>query len=198
MHDGFIFDKFTLILTHCDSSLRLVYVPSQSGRLVSDIFSVTQTVANTSSCASLCEAIQTCLSFEYSSRQQTCILHDGIEGPNSGTLENIFSTPELQNAEGYMHYEKLGVGNSTAMTFSGLDFEHDTLYYINLRLINGLGYENVVTSSGFLVDLTPPLPGVIGGGNSVSLVNTFPGGCVTADVPILGCVGGVSSRAIDR
>lgn len=165
---------------------------------MTDILSVTQAVANASNCASLCEATQTCLSFEYSVREQICVLHDGIEGPNSGMLENIFSTPELQNVDGYTHYEKLGVGNSALVAFSGLDLEHNTLYFINMRLRNGLGYENIVTSSGFLVDLTPPLPGVIGAGNGGSLVNTFPGGCVTADVLIPGCVNGFLSRAIDR
>ena len=113
-------------------------------------------------------------------------------------LENIFATPELQTAEGYGHYEKLGVGYSAIVTYSGLNFEHDTVYYINMRLRNGLGYDNLIVSSGFLVDLTPPLPGVIGARNSGSADSTFPGGCVTADVPIPGCVGGVTSRAIDR
>jgi hypothetical protein len=165
---------------------------------VTDVLSVSPEVVNVSACAFLCEELQICLSFDYSGAEQTCVLHDGIEGPKSGTFENIFSTPELQRANGYTHYEKLGVGNSTVVRFSGLMFEHDTVYYINMRLRNGLAYENVVTSSGFLVDLTPPLPGLVGDGNSGRQVSTFPGGCTAANVPIPGCVDGFASRAIDR
>lgn len=147
-------------------------------------------------CASLCEDLQNCLAFDYSQVEQNCILHDNIEGPPSQTFENIFYTPELQTADGYVHYERLGVGNSTQLVFSGLRFEHNTVYYINMRLSNSLGYENVITSGGFLVDLTPPLPGLIVAANS-SRVSVFPGGCLTADVALPGCVDGIMSRAMD-
>lgn len=58
----------------------------------------------------------------------------------------------------YLH-AYAGVGNSTVMTFSGLFLEHNTLYYINMRLTNGLGFTSVASSTPFLVDLTPPTPG---------------------------------------
>ena len=111
-------------------------------------------------------------------------------------FKDIFSTSDLQKAEGYTHYEKLGVGNSALLEVSDLPLEHDTMYYINMKLTNGLGYENVVSSTGFLVDLTPPLPGLIGR-SSGTAISVFPAGCETADVAIPGCVGGVSPRAID-
>lgn len=59
----------------------------------------------------------------------------------------------------FSHYEKLGVGYSTVSEFSGLSLEHNTLYYINMRLVNGLQYTSVASSTPFLVDLTPPTPG---------------------------------------
>lgn len=102
-----------------------------------------------------------CLSFDYSIEESNCILHSNVEGPHSSTFENIFYTPELQASQSYIHYEKLGVGNSTIVEFSGLNFEHNRMYYINMRLRNKLGHVNIVSSTGFLIDLVPPRPGKI-------------------------------------
>ena len=153
-------------------------------------------IENVSNCAYLCENLPECRSFDYSSPVANCILHDSIEGPSSSQFENIYSTPPLQQAETYNHYERLGVGNSTIVEFSGLSLEHDTMYYFNLRLRNGLGYENIVSSGQFLVDLTPPLPGLIRPSNT-SLESVFPDGCTMADVPIQGCIDGVVPRVAD-
>ena len=116
---------------------------------------------NVTDCASLCSSREACLSFDYSQEQSICILHDNIEGPEESQQENIFETLRLQVSRSYYHYEKLGIGNSTLVTYSGLTFEHDRLYYINMRLTNRLGHTNVVSSSPFLVDFTPPNPGKI-------------------------------------
>ena len=43
--------------------------------------------------------------------------------------------------------------------FTDLTLHTNTLYYINMRLVNGLGYSATVSSSLFLVDITPPSPG---------------------------------------
>ena len=51
------------------------------------------------------------------------------------------------------------MGNSTVLEFSELSLEHNTLYYINMRLMNGLGFTSVASSTPFLVDFTPPTPG---------------------------------------
>lgn len=103
-----------------------------------------------------------------------CILHNNIEGPSSDRLfafqntdvtldnfENIYQTPPLRTAGGYYHYEKLGVGNTVEFEFSNLTFEHNMMYFLNVRATNNLGVENVIASSGFLVDLEPPTPGMI-------------------------------------
>ena len=52
-----------------------------------------------------------------------------------------------------------GSGNSTVLEFEGLPLQHNTLYYVNMHLVNGLGYTSVTSSTPFLVDLTPPDPG---------------------------------------
>ena len=45
------------------------------------------------------------------------------------------------------------------MEFTGLSLSHSRFYYINMRLVNGLGFTSTVSSTPFLVDLTPPSPG---------------------------------------
>ena len=99
-------------------------------------------------------------------------------------FENIFETVSLQTSRTYYHYEKLGVGNSTVVTYSGLPFEHGREYYINMRLRNRLGYTNVVSSSGFLVDFTPPSPGKIRNRENDTIVAD---GCDASPV-IPGCI----------
>ena len=150
----------------------------------------------------MCHSNANCLSFDYSRQESTCILHDNIEGPTAAynnliqhpfqaqngleieNFENIFSTPQLQVAGTYSHYEKLGVGNSTMVEFSGLDFNHNRVYYVNMRLRSRLRVENVVSSQGFLVDLTPPNPGRI---RNASRDETVVGGCTVGPV-VAGCI----------
>ena len=116
---------------------------------------------NVEDCSTQCSNWDACLSFDYSQEQTTCILHDNIEGPEETIFENIFETSSLQTSRTYYHYEKLGVGNSTVVTYGGLSFEHGRRYYINMRLRNRLGHANIVSSSGFVADFTPPSPGKI-------------------------------------
>lgn len=140
---------------------------------------------NVTGCASLCSGWTACLSFDYSQEQSICILHNNIEGPAAeSTFENIFETTRLQTSRSYYHYEKLGVGNSTVVTYTGLTFEHDRVYYVNMRLRNRLGLMNVVSSGGFLVDFTPPLPGKIRNSENDS---TIADGCEASSV-IPGCI----------
>lgn len=141
-------------------------------------------VENVTDCAVLCSSQNACLSLDYSKEQKICILHDNIEGPLESTLENIFETPSLQTSRSYYHYEKLGVGNSTVVVYSGLTFEHNVIYYINMRLRNRLGYVNIVSSSGFVVDFTPPTPRMIRNGRSDM---TIADGCGASSVTP-GCI----------
>ena len=116
------------------------------------------------SCADLCTDQSNCLSFDHSERQARCILHSDIEGPQTledDDYENRFETLPLQASQDFVHYERLGQGNSTLYTLTGLSLQHRRTFYINLRISNLLGYSNVVSSQGVLVDLTPPTPGRI-------------------------------------
>ena len=100
--------------------------------------------------------------------------------------ENNFNTTPLRSSQSYRHYEKLGVGNSTVVEFERLNFLHNRVYYINMHLRNRLGYTNVVSSPGFLVDLTPPTPGKIRNSASDSLQRD---GCsASRDLPNLECI----------
>ena len=130
-----------------------------------------------------------CRSFDYSRLETNCILHSNIEGPYvdpAASYENNFNTTPLRSSQSYRHYEKLGVGNSTVVEFERLNFMHNRVYYINMRLRNRLGYTNVVSSSGFLVDLTPPTPGKIRNSASDSLQRD---GCsASRDLPNLECI----------
>lgn len=53
------------------------------------------------------------------------------------------------------------MGNSTVIEFDNLSLRTNSLYYINMRLVNGLGYSSTISSEPFLVDLTPPSPGYL-------------------------------------
>ena len=158
----------------------------QWGRFFEDILETYNSVENITDCATLCNDQEGCLSFDYSQEQRICILHDNIEGPEESTMavENIFETLSLQTSRSYYHYEKLAAGNSTVVSYSGLSFEHNQVYYINMRLRNRLGYINIVSSSGFLVDFTPPMPGKIRNGGNDSIVadgceaSTVTPGCI--------------------
>ena len=43
--------------------------------------------------------------------------------------------------------------------FGDLVLTHNTLYYVNMHLVNGLGFTYTASSSPFLVDVSPPSPG---------------------------------------
>ena len=62
-----------------------------------------------------------------------------------------------------------GVGNSTVVEFDNLSLQSNSRYYINMRLVNGLGYTSTISSEPFLVDLTPPSPGYLQSATSDSL-----------------------------
>ena len=128
--------------------------------MLNDVIAVVSEISTVSECSEECISYDDCLSFDYSVAQQRCILHSNIEGPpDDGDYINVFSTVPLQQSVDYDHYERLGVGNSTVYTFTGLSLEHRRTFYITLRLTNRLGHTNTVSSAPVLVDLTPPLPG---------------------------------------
>jgi len=122
-----------------------------------------------------------CRSFDFSTEDRICVLHSDIEGPAmdlTADYNNNFATPHLRASASFYHYEKLGVGNSTNHIFNNLSLVSGSTYYINLRLQNGLGYSNIVTSPGIVVDFTPPDPGPIANADNTIIAD----GCTASIV----------------
>ena len=148
-------------------------------------------------CLDDCDADSLCKSFDYSETQQRCILHSTIEGPRSppnSTFTNNFAGLSLQPSRDFLHYEKLGVGNSTLHTFTGLSLQHRQRFFVNLRLQgaatdNKLGYMSYVASDPVVVDLTPPLPGRIRNAVRDEVVSET----VCPFIGLQRCLGGVTS-----
>ena len=57
-----------------------------------------------------------------------------------------------------MHYEKLGVGSNRGFEFTNLQLPHDHIIYFNFRIVNSLGFENILSSKPIITDYTPPDP----------------------------------------
>ena len=132
--------------------------------MTGNVIQVIRDTVTVEECASSCNDNTLCLSFDFSVEDSVCVLHSDIEGPATDNVvdyPNNFATPRLRASASFYHYEKLGVGNSTNHVFTNLSLAGGNTYYINLRLQNGLGYSSIVTSSGIVVDFTPPDPGPI-------------------------------------
>ena len=171
----------------CICTCTHTHTHTQSGKLPGGILETIPGTIDLETCATMCSDAASCLSFDYSLLESNCILHSNIEGPETSPgadYENNYYTPPLQASQSYSYYEKLGVGNSTTIEFSSLVFEHNTVYYVNMRLTNLLGYTNLASSSGFVVDLTPPNPGKV---RDVVSDDTIAEGC-SASVLIPGCL----------
>lgn len=57
-----------------------------------------------------------------------------------------------------MHYEKLGVGSNQGFEYNNLQLPHDHIMYFNFRIVNTMGFENILSSKAILTDYTPPDP----------------------------------------
>ena len=70
--------------------------------------------------------------------------------------------PLLTQAGYFVHHERLGTGHTVAFEhISDVVLYHDQLYYINLHLINYVGYESYLESLAVHADFLPPFPGYI-------------------------------------
>lgn len=157
---------------------------------------MTMSIASAEVCASMCTLEDRCKSFDHSAKQQRCILHSDIEGPptpSGASYRNNFATVSLQSSQDFLHYERLGVGNSTLHTFTGLNLRHRQRFYVNMRLRNKLGYENYVSSPAVVVDLTPPTPGRI---RNAIRDELLPDGC--GFNPLQRCIGTITSVPTHR
>jgi hypothetical protein len=98
-------------------------------------------------CANL--PLSKCMSFNYDFRTGECELMEAIEGHHySKSRSRLFE-----------HYERLGIGKSKEFIYENLGLSHNKVYYFNFRMVNILGYENIINSKGVLVDVTTPETG---------------------------------------
>ncbi|XP_070573744.1 uncharacterized protein [Ptychodera flava] len=105
-------------------------------------------------CAAHCLKIPPtrCLSFNYDfGTSGTCEILSGIEG----------SAAIIHESGLFHHYEKLGVGHSSEFYYEDLTLRHGDVYYMQLQVVNVLGYENIISSEPIIADFTPPNPGII-------------------------------------
>ncbi|KAK3788402.1 hypothetical protein RRG08_044436, partial [Elysia crispata] len=122
------------------------------GRLVVDeafLTALIEDVAAPGGCAKLCMQYTTarCLSFNYHSRGDCELLAAAETASVALSLDGL-----------YRHYERLGTGLANEFNFP-LTLTHNTVYYMVLHLTNVLGFQNILSTEGALVDLTPPEPG---------------------------------------
>lgn len=104
-------------------------------------------------CVSDCIQFPTkCFSFNYAIVPRICELLNYIAGDSS---------LEFEYDAQYSYYEKQGVGSHASFTHENLPLVHNTLYFLNIFLVNELLYERYLHSPGMLIDFTPPEPGLI-------------------------------------
>ena len=131
--------------------LRMFTVP-RKGKLTAQIMN-SQVIPSPEECAELC--ITTggqCISFDYETHSRTCDLHKVVEGAKA----------YLRVSGTYYNYERLGSGYRTPIEYSDLTLEHGTVYFINAKVKNVLGYEAFLFGDGTMVDFTCPEPGPVG------------------------------------
>ena len=90
-----------------------------------------------------------CMSFNYDFGKGICELMEAIEGHHYSRSKSGL----------YEHYERLGIGNSKQFVYEDLQLLHNKSYYFNLRLVNVLGYDSIITTQGVIVDTTTPETG---------------------------------------
>ncbi|OWF48075.1 hypothetical protein KP79_PYT16306 [Mizuhopecten yessoensis] len=148
--DSLDIDK-TTIRDGVDNDLKYFSVP-RDGKLTTLNFKT----ANTSTaveCARLClEYPIKCVSFDYEYHSETCDMYEVVQGPRA----------TLRLSGTYKNFERLGVGHSSYVLYDKLDLHHATVYYINAKVTNTLGYTAYITSLGTTVDFTPPFTGPLG------------------------------------
>lgn len=122
------------------------------GKLMAPVLKET-TRETDAQCAEDCLALGNCLSFDHDGLSDKCILHSVIHG-HDGDLH-------VDHESAWHHYERIGQGHGAEFRHSGLDMEHDAVYYFNAHVSNTLQYQRIFSSAGTLIDLTVPETGVL-------------------------------------
>ncbi|KAK3609657.1 hypothetical protein CHS0354_035942 [Potamilus streckersoni] len=124
------------------------------GRLVGPIYMSIPDVATAGDCARKCldSPPSKCLSFNYDfGTSMTCELMEAIQGHDF----------KLAQSGSFASYERLGIGLLLQFAYKDLYLLHNNLYFFNLDMANVLGYRNIISTTGVIVDLSPPEPGPI-------------------------------------
>ena len=138
------------------------------GKLMAPVLKETTRETDTE-CAQDCLDLANCLSFDHDGLSDKCLLHSVIHG-HDGDLHIDYDSA-------WHHYERIGQGHGAEFRHSGLDMEHDTVYYFNAHVSNSLGYLRIFSSDGTLVDRTTPETGVL---VNVTFNETTAEGCSVA------------------
>eukprot|EP00105_Crassostrea_gigas_P044578 XP_019928726.1 PREDICTED: uncharacterized protein LOC105342845 [Crassostrea gigas] len=130
-----------------------LFASGKAGRLVGRGISVGDfyQITTKEECAAKCNGLHAtkCLSFNYDfGSSGHCELLEAIEGHDH----------KISRQGHYMHYEKLGVGSNRGFQYNNLQLPHDHIMYFNFRIVNSLGFENILSSKPILTDYTPPDP----------------------------------------
>ncbi|XP_061168902.1 uncharacterized protein LOC133178171 [Saccostrea echinata] len=137
--------------TGIPNDLKHFSVP-KTGKLTSTPFAVNIT-HTPEDCATNCiNSGKKCVSFDYDFFTESCELQNVVHGPST----------KLRRSGTFVNYERLGVGYNSFERYEKLPLEHGTLYYINARITNVLGYVGYLHSHGTMVDFSPPSTGPLG------------------------------------
>ncbi|XP_060074374.1 uncharacterized protein LOC132554093 [Ylistrum balloti] len=155
--DSLDIDK-TTIRDEINDELKYFSVP-RDGKLTAQNFKTAKT-RTAVECAKLClEYSIKCVSFDYEYHSEICDMHEVVEGPRAS----------LRLSGTFKNYERLGVGHSSYILYENLPLQHATVYYINAKVTNAMGYTAYITSVGTTVDFTPPSPGHLGPAAQVTM-----------------------------
>ncbi len=66
----------------------------------------------------------------------------------------------------------ISVGSMLSVVLPDPGFEHNTLYYISIKAVNGAGGETIAAGDGFTIDATPPpVPAILTGSNYINVTD---------------------------
>ncbi|VDI54125.1 Hypothetical predicted protein [Mytilus galloprovincialis] len=130
-----------------------LFTGATAGRLIGPKSALDTKRNSPGDCARACVDLPhtKCMSFNYDFGNAVCELMEAIEGHHySRSKSGLFE-----------HYERLGIGKSKQFVYENLQLQHNKTYYFNLRLVNVLGYDSIITTQGVITDTTTPETGFI-------------------------------------
>ncbi|ESO82597.1 hypothetical protein LOTGIDRAFT_236952 [Lottia gigantea] len=126
------------------------FTTSKLGRLIAPVAQEFNGINYYQACLKKCLELpeSKCLSVNYELTGH-CELLEAIEGHDY----------KISTSGKYLHMERLGVGLAYEFAYSDKQLQHNKLYYFNFDLKNHLGFRNIISTKGILIDTTTPTPG---------------------------------------